>query len=198
MTTSNHQRDRDLAERAAGGDERAWREIYEETCQPLFNTLCFQTGHRETARDLLQETYLKAWRHLGAYRGEGSLLAWLRGIAVRLALDWRRGLGRRLRSLVTIHQDDGTDLDLPDDDREDARDARLSVGGRSFQGALARLSPKQRACLILHELEELPFAEVAREVGCSEPTARVHHLRARQKLNEWLTVPAEEIGGQQA
>lgn len=198
MTTTTHRQDQDLARRAAGGDEAAWRQIYEDTCQPLFNTLCFQTGHRETARDLLQETYLKAWRHLGAYRGEGSLLAWLRGIAVRLALDWRRGVGRRWRSLVSIHQDDGTDLELPGRDRQDARDAHLSVTGQAFQSALQRLSPKQRACLILHELEELPFAEVAQEVGCSEPTARVHHLRARQKLNEWLARPAGEIGGQQA
>jgi RNA polymerase sigma-70 factor (ECF subfamily) len=197
MTTSTRKQDQDLAERANRGDERAWRQIYEDTCQPLFNTLCFQTGHRETARDLLQETYLKAWRHLGAYRGEGSLLAWLRGIAIRLAIDWRRGLGRKLKSLVSIQQDDG-DLELPSRDRSEAHEARLSVTSQAFQAALQRLSPRQRACLILHELEELPFAEVAREVGCSEATARVHHHRATQRMNQWLTGPADEMGGQQA
>jgi len=197
MTTSDQRQDIDLAQRAASGDEQAWRAIYEATCQPLFNTLCFQTGHRETARDLLQETYIKALRHLGQYRGDGTLLAWLRGIAVRLALDWRRGLGRKLRSLVSLHHDDG-DLELPAPTTSEARDARLSVSGRAFQAALQQLSPRQRACLILHELEDLPYNEVAREVGCSEATARVHHHRATQKMNQLLASPADEMGGQQA
>jgi len=136
-------------------------------------------------------------RHLGGYRGEGTLLAWLRGIAVRLAIDWRRGLGRKLKNLVTMHHEDG-DLELPAPDRHEARDARLSVTGQTFQAALQLLSARQRACLILHELEDLPFAEVAREVGCAEATARVHHHRATQRMNELLARPADEIGGQQA
>ena len=94
MATMTHRQDQELARRAAQGDEGAWRAIYDETCQPLFNFLCFQAGDRELARDLLQETYLKALRHLDGYRGQGSLLSWLRGIALRLCLDWRRGLGR--------------------------------------------------------------------------------------------------------
>lgn len=197
MTTSDHRQDLDLARRAANGDESAWRTIYEATCQSLFNTLCFQTGHRESAKDLLQDTYVKAWRHLESYRGDGSLLAWLRGIAVRLALDWRRGLGRRLRQFVSMHQENG-DLDFPAPDHEAGQDARLSVTGRAFQAALQQLSPRQRACLILHELEDLPFAEVAREVGCAEATARVHHHRATQRMNELLARPADEMGGQRA
>jgi len=198
MTTSDHRQDQDLARRAASGDEQAWHTIYEATCQPLFNTLCFQTGNRETARDLLQETYLKALRHLDQYRGQGTLLAWLRGIAVRLALDWRRGLGRKLRSLVSLHHDDG-DLDLPAPSTADAHEARLSVAGPAFQAALRQLSPHQRACLILHELEELPFADVAREVGCAEATARVHHHRAIQRMNRLLAGDAAAtMGGVQA
>jgi RNA polymerase sigma-70 factor (ECF subfamily) len=197
MATTTHRRDQDLARRAAQGDESAWRAIYDETCQPLFNFLCFQAGDRELARDLLQDTYLKALRHLDGYRGQGSLLSWLRGIALRLCLDWRRGLGRRLRQLVSMHRDEG-DLELPAPERSEAREASLSVGGRAFQAALQALSPQQRASLVLHELEDLPFAEVAREMGCAEATARVHHHRATQRMRELLERPAGEMGGQQA
>jgi RNA polymerase sigma-70 factor (ECF subfamily) len=197
MATTTHRQDQELARRAAHGDEQAWRAIYDETCQPLFNFLCFQAGDRELARDLLQETYLKALRHLDGYRGQGSLLSWLRGIALRLCLDWRRGLGRRLRQLVSMHREDQV-LDLPAPDRSETRDAGLSVTGRAFQAALQALSPKQRACLVLHELEDLSFAEVAREVGCAEATARVHHHRATQRMRELLERPAGEMGGQQA
>ncbi len=197
MESAMHRRDLDLARRAARGDETAWREVYEGTCQPLFNILCFQTGQRETARDLVQDTYLKAWRQLDSYRGDGPLLAWLRGIALRLALDWRRGLGRRLKLLVTVHRVQG-DLDWPAPDRTAALEARLSVTGQAFQLALQRLSPQQRACLVLHELEDLPFAEVAQTLGCAEATARVHHHRATRRMRELLAYPADVMGGQQA
>lgn len=196
MATSANRQDLDLTRRAAQGDERAWRAIYEDTCQQLFNFLCFQTGDRETARDLLQDTYLKAWRHLDSFRGDGTLLSWLRGIALRLALDWRRGLGRKLRQMVSLHQDEG-DLDLPAPERREAREAGLSVRSQAFQAALQRLSPRQRASLILHELEDLPFAAVAREIGCAEATARVHHHRATQRMRELLAQPVDAMGGQQ-
>jgi RNA polymerase sigma factor (sigma-70 family) len=197
MESTQHQQDLDLARRAASGDERAWSTVYEATCQPLFNILCFQSGNRETARDLLQDTYLKAHRCLDSYRGDGPLLAWLRGIALRLALDWRRGLGRRLKSIVTMHHEQG-DLDWPAPDRTVACEARLSVSGQAFQAALQRLSPRQRACLVLHDLEDLPFTEVARSIGCAEATARVHHHRATQRMRQLLAYPAEAMGGQQA
>jgi RNA polymerase sigma factor (sigma-70 family) len=197
MATTDHRRDTELAAKAAGGDEQAWRAIYEDTCQPLFNFLCFQAGDRETARDLLQDTYLKAWRHLDSYRGQGSLLSWLRGIALRLILDWRRGLGGRLRRLVSMHREEG-DLEFPAADRTGSADAALSVSGQVFQAALQSLSPMQRACLVLHELEDLPFADVATEVGCAEATARVHHHRAKQKMRELLAGRADQMGGQQA
>ena len=82
-----------------------------------------------------------------------------------------------------------------------ADDARLSVGGPAFQAALRRLSPHQRACLLLHEYEGLSHAEIARELGCNEATARVHHHRATQRMKQWLaepaTVPADDMGGLQ-
>ncbi len=196
MGTSNNRQDLDLARMAAQGDEQAWRTIYEDTCQQLFNFLCFQIGDRETARDLLQDTYVKALRHLDGFRGDGSLLSWLRGIALRLVLDWRRGLGRRLKQLVSLQRSDG-DMDLQAPDTHAGHVARLSVSGQAFQAALDQLSSRQRACLILADLEELPFADIAREVGCAEATARVHHHRATQRMRSLLTQPAEEMGGQQ-
>ena len=72
------QYDLDLARRAASGDEPAWKRIFEETCDRLFSLLCFQTGDREEAKDLLQETYLQAYRKLDHYRGDAPLDAWFR------------------------------------------------------------------------------------------------------------------------
>ena len=95
-----HADDLDLARAAAAGDAAAWRRIYDDTCQPLFNFLCYQTGDRDTAKDLLQDTYATACVRLDSYRGDGSLLGWLRAVALSRCLDWRRRAARRLRKLA--------------------------------------------------------------------------------------------------
>lgn len=169
------ERDRQLARRAAAGDDSAWREIYESTCQRLFNLLCWQVGDREAARDLLQDTYLAAARGLGRYEGEAPLICWLRGIALRRARDWKRRLWRSLRTARALARE-------ADPPVAPASEGALDLESKAFRAALARLSGAQRSALLLHELEGLPFAEIARELGCGEATARVHHHRALQRL----------------
>jgi len=199
----DHPEDRELARRAGEGDERAWRSLYEMTCQPLFNFLCYQVGDREAAKDLLQDTYLAAAGKLGSYRGEGSLLGWLRAIALRRSLDWRRRVKRRLR----LHRRFAAEAHSASRDsgvgHDEAADARLDIAGDAFRAALARLSPRQRATLILRELEEQSFLEIALALGCSEATARVHYHRARAGMRHWLDSEdtadlADDMGGQQA
>src|SRR5210317_564609 len=94
--------DLELARAALSGDDRAWRRIYDETNQPLFNFLCYQTGDRDTACDLLQDTYVTALARLDTFQGTGTLLGWLRAIALRKCLDWRRRAGLRLRKLAAF------------------------------------------------------------------------------------------------
>jgi RNA polymerase sigma factor (sigma-70 family) len=59
--------------------------------------------------------------------------------------------------------------------------------GDGFQRTLDRLSDKQRAALLLRELEDLSFSQIADSIGCSEPTARVHYHRACRNMRQWLT-----------
>ena len=171
--------DLELARRAGEGDERAWREIYDEGCQPLFSFLCYQVGDRDTAMDLLQETYVTAMKSIGRYRGEGPRQGWLRGIALRKCLDWRRSLARRIRLGQALRRE-GEGKATP------APEARLAGEDEVLQQALARLSPKQRAALLLREMEELSFREVGEALGCGENTARVHHHRARLAMRKLL------------
>jgi len=168
-----------LARRALAGDDRAWRRIYDETNQPLFNFLCYQTGDRDAARDLLQDTYVTALGRLDSFRGTGTLLGWLRAVALRKCLDWRRRAGLRLRKLAAFAREQSSFT-------ETGAQETFPGLGDAFQEALDRLSPRQRAALLLRELEDLPFAEVAATLGCGEATARVHHHRACQNLREWL------------
>lgn len=177
-------RDRDLAERAAAGEEEAWRQIYDRTRDRLFALVCYQLGNREDALDVLQETYLHAIQSIRRFRGEGSLEAWLAVIAIRRSTDWRRRFLSKLRQMVPLDQARAVSAHDPPEVRFVRESSRL-------RESLARLSNRQRTALLLRELAELSFSEVARALGCDEATARVHHLRARKKLQ--LLLKAESF-----
>ncbi len=183
-----HHEDLELARAACSGDSTAWRRIYDDTCQPLFNFLCYQTGDRDAAKDLLQDTYATACIRLGDFRGDGSLLGWLRTVALSRCLDWRRRVARRLHKLAAYAREAATG----------SAEQQYSGLGDGFQAALDRLSPRQRATLLLRELEDQSFAQIADALGCREATARVHHHRACRALRRQLSGETELALGDNA
>ncbi|MEZ4649522.1 MAG: RNA polymerase sigma factor [Candidatus Eisenbacteria bacterium] len=176
---SDIQRDRELARRAAGGDEAAWRSIYDSTSGRLFSLLCYQLGDRQEAMDLLQDTYVRAYTRLDGYRGEAPLSAWIRTIAIRLAADWKRSALQKIKRTVGITERTASV-------EPDVEGIRFSSESRELEAALSRLSTNQRAVLLLHDWEGLSFQEISRELGCKESTVRVHHVRAKQKMRDAL------------
>jgi len=192
---SDLQSDRDLSERARGGDSAAWRAIYDSTCDRLFSFLCYQIGDRDEARDILQETYLQAFRSLDGYRGDAPIAVWLRSIALGRSIDWKRVILRRLKR--TAHLDESSARVEPE-----IQGVRFASEDRELHRALGKLSHQQRAALLLREWEDLSFGEIARLLGCAESTARVHHARAREHMRTVLRggehpVAERDWGGQE-
>lgn len=165
--------DRVLAIRASEGDEAAWREIYDASRDRLFALLVYQIGNRDEALDVLQETYLHAFKGLATYEGRGSLDSWLAGIAIRRALDWKRRLLGRFKRTSSIDDQPLPDESAPQPDPEE---------GRRLRRALDRLPQRQRTALLLHEWMGYAFAEIGEILGITESTARVHAFRARDAL----------------
>jgi len=170
----------ELAQAAAAGDEAAWRQIYDLSSDRLFSFLCYQVGDREEALDLLQETFLKAHRSLRSYRGEAPLSAWLRKIALHLAMDWKRSVLKKLKRRVAL--DEVNAKVEPDIDH-----VRFESEYTQLSRALEKLSPNQRAVLLMHDWETWSFAEISGALGCKESTVRVHHARAREKMKVALS-----------
>ncbi len=134
----------------------------------------------DEARDLVQETYLRAARRPASIPdGEGPEEAWLVSVLLNLSRDRQRRL--RVRRQAAIER--LLPATVPPD-VEAAVVARATV-----QKALTRLSPKRRAVVVLHELEELPVIDVARRLGMARVTVRWHLSRARRELAEILLVP---------
>jgi RNA polymerase sigma-70 factor (ECF subfamily) len=157
---------------------------------------CYRmTGSLHDAEDLVQETYLRAWKAYSGFKGESSLRTWLYRIATNTCLTALEGRQRRplpsgLGGPNADPTDDITFRDevpwlepLPDP----AADPSEIVGSResvrlAFVAALQHLSPRQRAVLVLREVLQWKAAEVAEVLGCS--TAAVNSLlqRARAQL----------------
>ena len=167
--------DRDLSRRAREGDQAAWRVIYESTCDRLFTFLCYQVGDRDEAENILQETYLQAFRKLGTYRGEAPLEVWLRAIALGRSIDWKRVMLRRFKRCVKLTESIAQV-------EPDLQHVRFGSEHDALYAALRALSPRQRAALLLREWEGRSFREIGELLGCGENTARVHHTRARDHM----------------
>jgi RNA polymerase sigma-70 factor (ECF subfamily) len=165
--------------RASAGDQRAFAELYERHRRAIFTFLMHLTGARPTAEDLLQETFVRAWRGRTRYRASGEFRAWLFTIARRLAVDRfrREGLawGENPEALETAVSRDAPDR------RAEARDelARL-------QRALERLPPAQREVILLARLVGAGAEEIARVTGSTPGAVRVHLHRALHRLRALL------------
>jgi len=135
----------------------------------------------EGARDLVQETFLRAARRVSTVPdGASSEEAWLVRVLVNVCRDVNRR--KRVRGIVKPV----TDADLTTGGFENAIVARATV-----RKALAMLSARGRAVLVLHSLEERPVAEVAKLLGVSRVTVRWHLATARRRLAIWLKPPQE-------
>jgi RNA polymerase sigma-70 factor (ECF subfamily) len=133
-------------------------------------------GSVADAEAVVQDAFVKAftrWRRIGRYDRPG---AWIQRVAVRDAVRFA-GRGRRATPSPP--------------DRADPTEAVAAAV--DVQAALLELSPKQRACVVLHYLADWPVRSVAEALGCREATVRVHLHRARAALADVLDPDPEEV-----
>jgi RNA polymerase sigma-70 factor (ECF subfamily) len=168
---------------------------------------CYRmTGSLHDAEDLVQETYLRAWKAYSGFKGQSSLRTWLYRIATNTCLTSLEGRQRRPlpTGLGAPSSDPAGELTertevpwlepLPDQN-EDPADPSTIVGTResvrlAFVAALQHLSPRQRAVLVLRDVLQWKAAEVANAIGAS--TAAVNSLLQRARAQLDAVGPSED------
>lgn len=155
-----------LADAAREGDDVAVAELVRRTQRDVWR-LCTSLGSSGEVEDLVQETYLRAFKSLGGYRGEAPVRAWLLTIARRTCADHvrRRQRERRLLDRVRSHVVS---------DRAPARDHTEEL--------LAELDPDRREAFVLTQVVGLSYEEAAEVLGCPIGTIRSRVARARADL----------------
>jgi RNA polymerase sigma-70 factor (ECF subfamily) len=165
-----------------GGERDGFAELVERSEPGLRRLLRRACGRAADVDDLLQETYLRAWRGFGRFRGESRPTTWIMRIALNASRNWRRSQ-RPTVPLTAV--------------AEAAPAAGPVVGEAAirdaYERALARLSPEQRLVFVLHEAEGLSYRDVADAIGCPVGTVMSRLHRARARLLEELGDRIEEI-----
>jgi RNA polymerase sigma-70 factor (ECF subfamily) len=183
----------DLVRRAAEGDQEGFRELVERYQRRILGVVTGMLHDREAALEVTQETFIKAYRSLGAFKGDASFYTWIYRIAVNLAIDyqrreWRRPIVETPRTQAGEAPAESPLDRVPDDDPakdpfEVAKDSELRERVRQ---AIDELTPDHRAVILLRELEGLSYEEISQVMECSKGTvmSRLHY--ARKKLQARL------------
>src|SRR4051812_43010221 len=170
----------ELVAAARNGDHPAFEELVRVTYADTYTLAYRLTGDEEDARDVTQETYLRAFRGLRRFRGGAQFTTWLYRITANCA---STHLGRRTR-----HRHEELHDDLAVDDLRPAHDpvARAEHGAlrERLDVALRALPPRLRAVVVLRDIYDLPHEAIAAELGISESAAKVRLHRARRKLRD--------------
>jgi RNA polymerase sigma-70 factor, ECF subfamily len=187
MTTHEEPRERDelarLVSAAREGDRPAFDELVRRTYVDTYTLALRLTAHEEDARDVVQESYLRAWKGLPNFRGDAQFTTWMYRITANTAYTVvKRRRRHRAESLDAMLEDP---IELrPGAQPEDAAESaalleRLSAG-------LDELPPKLRVLVVLKDIYGLSHEEIAEELGISVSAAKVRLHRGRKRLRDLL------------
>lgn len=162
-----------------------FRKLVEMYQRKLYAHIIRIVGNHDDTNDLLQETFMKAWKNIGTFRNEAPLYNWLLGIATNEALQHLRKL--RIRKLVTATYSRTSKLVVgPEGSNTAAKDIQ-----KHFEQALAMLAVRQRIIFGMRYFDAIPFSEIASILNRSEGTVKASYHAAYHKIRKYLEAHAE-------
>ncbi len=176
----------DLVERCLSGEQGAWEELVKTHTKRVYG-LCYRFTNRDNeAQDLTQEVFLRIFKTLGSFRaGEGSFVVWLSRLTRNLLVDHYR---RTKHDRVTDAIEDKLAV-LEQKTGQYSRTEGLLAGreaGELLQTALQKLSPELREAVILRDLQEMEYRQIARVLNVPEGTVKSRLNRGRAELSRVL------------
>jgi RNA polymerase sigma-70 factor (ECF subfamily) len=186
--------DEELVDRSRSGDVESFNQLITRWERPIYALAYRVIGQEEDARDVCQETFLRAFRGLGGFKGQAKFSSWLYRIALNLCRDWIR---RRRRTPISTLPEDVELDDLasevgPSESVEDLV-ARRELSG-VVEVAMARLPEEQRTAIILKEYHGMTFQEIADLQGCPLSTVKTRLYQGLSVLRRDLEESRPGIG----
>jgi len=174
-----------VVSRARSGDADAFRQLVERHSRTTFRVAYRMTGNEHDADDVVQETFLRAYRQLRHFEERANFSTWLHRITVNCSLDLLRARGRADRH----YGGDPESAELAGAGRTEPQQDRLLMSAdlqKHVAAAMERLSSNERTAFVLRHFEGMPVEEIGKTLGIQVNAAKHTIFRAVRKLRESL------------
>jgi len=188
----------DLVKRCQAGQTEAFDELVTRYRTRVFAMIYNMVHNEQDAWDLAQESFVKAWKSIKRFRGRSSFYTWIYRIVMNVTIDWLRkkqvkGAGAEFDDSVQLREIDPASKTVPKADplpheRMERSEVRVRI-----DNAIAQLSPDHRAVILMKEIEEMQYHEIAETLGCSIGTVMSRLFYARKKLQNSLRDVYENV-----
>ena len=186
-----------LVRRCQAGEDKAFDELVTKYRIRVFAMIYHLVHNEQDAWDLAQDGFLKAWKSIDRFRFQSSFYTWLYRIMTNVAIDWLRKKqitsGQEFDDTIGLQDlEPGSDL-APKSEPLPLKTMERQEVRERIDAAIAKLSPEHRTVILLKEMEDLQYHEIAETVGCSIGTVMSRLFYARKKLQTLLKDVYENI-----
>jgi RNA polymerase sigma-70 factor, ECF subfamily len=196
LDTAEAREDERLVEALREGVEDAYEALIQRFQQPVYNLVARLLSSRTDPSDVVQEVFLKIFRSIHQFRGQSSLKTWIYRIAVNEAYNQRRWFRRHQQQEVELENDDDRTrsyADILPDPHASPYDYVLDREQHVLiERALETVNPSFRAAVVLRDLEDLSYEEIADILQISMGTVKSRILRGREALRKQLAERFEQ------
>jgi RNA polymerase sigma-70 factor, ECF subfamily len=188
----------DLVKRCQEGDSEAFDELVIRYRTRVFGMIYNMVHNEQDAWDLAQDSFVKAWKSIGRFRGQSSFYTWIYRIVMNVTIDWVRkkqvkGSGAEFDDAIQLKEIDPASKTVPKPDALPSERMQQGEIRKEIDKAIAQLSPEHRAVILMKEIEDMQYHEIAETLGCSIGTVMSRLFYARKKLQILLKDVYENI-----
>jgi RNA polymerase sigma-70 factor (ECF subfamily) len=178
-----------LVRRSQKEDMDAYDELVRRYQERIYATVYHMTSNHEDANDLVQETFIKAFRALKSFKGDSSFYTWIYRIAVNKTINFLKQRKNRVHMSLNdmdFNAENDPELVALASDKTPRRDLNLSELQEKLNGAMLKLSEHHRMVVTLHDIQGLSHEEIGAIMDCNVGTVRSRLFYARQQLQGYL------------
>ncbi len=190
--------DLELVKRCQAGQTEAFDELVSRYRTRIFAMIYNMVHNEQDAWDLAQESFVKAWKSIKRFRRHSSFYTWVYRIVMNVTIDWLRkkqikGAGSEFDDSIQLKEIDPASRTVPKaeplpHERMERNEIRAKI-----DNAIGQLSPEHRAVILMKEIEDMQYHEIAETLGCSIGTVMSRLFYARKKLQNLLRDVYENI-----
>jgi RNA polymerase sigma-70 factor (ECF subfamily) len=180
LVNSSPDREFELVRQAAAGNSHAFRELYKGNVSRVYAVCLRASQDRDTADELTQEVFVKAWEKLGTFHFESKFSSWLHSIAVNQFLMMKRSEKRFTERVAELSEI--LTRENPAAKAKHTFDSRIDI-----EAALEKLPEQARLTFVLHDIEGYKHHEISKLMNIEVGTSKAHLHRARKILRTELT-----------